>query len=237
MDKTEENRLLDEYLKRDNRFPWNDWKSNIYHPRHPIGNLFQEHNHSILIDALNQNNIDLSDLNILDVGCGYGSWLRFLVELGANPENCTGVDLSSQRIEIARYKNPSISYYQQNIANLLFDNEAFDLVMQIVVFSSILDKQMQIDSAKEMFRVTKNGGIILWIDLIKINTNSLTSFSEKEVNSLFPNIDVIYRRNVHPKYFRRINGQNAWLSRSIYRFSNHYCEAQLLLLKKSIDAD
>src|SRR5438309_5563054 len=35
---------------------------------------------------------DLGGLDILDVGCGDGRWLRWLVELGADPERVAGVD-------------------------------------------------------------------------------------------------------------------------------------------------
>jgi ubiquinone/menaquinone biosynthesis C-methylase UbiE len=235
MNNIEEKRLRDEYSKRDINLPWNDWKTNIYHPRNPIGNLFQEHNHTILVDVLNQQDINLSDLKILDVGCGYGSWLQYLVELGAKPKNCVGIDLSEHRLNIAKNKNPSITWYQQNISELPFPDESFDFVIQSVVLSSILDMQMIASCVAEMNRVTKKGGNIFWIDLANIKSDTLVSFSESDVKKLFPKMQIIYKRRVHPKYFRRIYGKYAWLAKAIYQFTGSGCESQLFLLRKLAD--
>jgi ubiquinone/menaquinone biosynthesis C-methylase UbiE len=228
----EEKRLREEYSKRDIRLTWSNWKTNIYHPRHPIGNLFNEHNHNILVDALNQQDLELTNLKILDVGCGYGSWLRYMVELGASPENCVGVDLSAHRIEIAKQKNPSISLFQQNIDKLPFLPGSFDFVMQSVVFSSILDMKMRISSANEMYRVTKKGGIIFWVDLDNTFSETLVSFSKADVQSYFPNMQIIYQKRVHPRYFRRLSGKRAWFAKVLYNFSQYGCESQLFLLRK-----
>jgi len=34
----------------------------------------------------------LEQMMILDVGCGKGNWLRFLLSLGARPENLHGIE-------------------------------------------------------------------------------------------------------------------------------------------------
>jgi SAM-dependent methyltransferase len=228
----EEKRLIEEYKKRDMRLPWDDWKINIYHPRHPIGSMFHEHNHQILVDSLNKLELNLANLKILDIGCGYGAWLRYLVELGAEPENCFGVDLSAHRIDVARHKNPSISWHQQNIANLPYPDASFDFVMQVVVFSSILDAEMRSACAREMYRVTKSGGIIFWIDLVHIKSNTLVGFSKSDVLQYFPSMQLVDQRDVHPGYFRRLNGIHAWLGKIIYQFTGFGSESRLFVLKK-----
>jgi len=231
----EETRIVEEYAARDARLPLNDWRTNIYHPRHPLGHLLQEHNHNILVDALNHLDVELSDLKILDVGCGYGSWLRYFVDLGANPANCVGVDLSEHRIGIAKQRNPSISWYRQNIAQLPFPDNSFDLVLQSVVFSSILDLQMRLSCASEMRRVTMNTGKILWIDLMRTTSDLLVAFSEPETRGYFPGLSVIYKKYVHPTYFRRLNGKYAWLAKSIYYFTKYKCESLLVVFEKNLN--
>jgi ubiquinone/menaquinone biosynthesis C-methylase UbiE len=228
----EENRILEEYAKRDARLPLHDWRTNIYHPRHPIGHLLQEHNHDILVDALNHLNVALPALKILDVGCGDGSWLRYLVELGADPGNCVGVDLSEHRIGAAKHRNPAIAWHRHNIAQLPFRDDSFDLVLQSVVFSSILDPQMRSSCAHEMQRVTRDMGKILWIDLVRTTAKQLVSFSEADVRSFFPALSVIYTKHVQPAYFRRLTGKYAWIAKSIYSLTKYRCDSLLMVFHK-----
>ena len=230
----EETRIIEKYQKRDERLPWNDWRTNIYHQRHPVGHLFQEHNHDILVSALNELDLGLAGLRILDIGCGYGSWLRYLVELGADSPNCVGVDLSQHRLGIAKQKNPAISWCRENVAQLSFPDGFFDLVLQSVVFSSILDAQMRMSCALEMCRITRQGGIIFWIDLVQASSPSLVTFSEVEVRNYFPGLSIVYRERVHPAYFRRLNGRYACLAKSIYQLTKYGCESQLLVFRKSL---
>jgi ubiquinone/menaquinone biosynthesis C-methylase UbiE len=232
MDNVEEQQLLDEYIKRDNNFPWNDWKTNIYHPRHPIGHHFQEHNHTILVNSLNRLKVDLTDQKILDVGCGFGYWLRYLVELGATPSNCVGIDLSSHRIEIANQKNPEIKWQNQSIENLPFENEIFDFILQTVVFSSIINPLIRKNCAAEMDRVLKKGGVIFWIDLFNVSSDKLVCFSKSDVLTLFPNFEIVENKKVHPKYFRKLTGRNAWLADVINHFTNLACESMLYVMRK-----
>ena len=232
MKTNDEQHILLEYENRDLKMPWNDWKRNIYHPRNPMGYLFTEHNHLIIIEALNLLNLDLHSQKILDVGCGYGAWLRFLVELGALPGNCVGVDISSQRILIASEKNPAINYQKESLSKLEFDDANFDLIFQTVVFSSIMDSALREDIAQRMKNVLRPGGYIFWVDLQKTISDKLTGFSEADVQLLFPDMKVVYKRQVHPRYFRRINGKHAWLSRIIYQFTNFGCESLLIVLQK-----
>lgn len=228
----EELKAIEEYEKRDARLPWNDWRTNIYHPRHRIGSLLHEHNHNVLCDALNHLSLDLTDLKVLDVGCGYGYWLRHFVELGANPANLTGIDLSAHRIQVAKQKNPAITWQLHGGAALPFGRESFDFVMQAVVFSSILDGETRRACAGEMYRVTRRGGALFWSDLIRTASDALSRFTKEDVQGYFPGAEIIYQRRTHPQYFRRVNGRHAWLAKSIYRFTDWHCECELIILRK-----
>ncbi len=229
----EEKRAMEEYSRRDAHYPWNDWKLNIYHPRHPVGNLFHEHNRELLVEAVNNLQWDLSTMQILDVGCGYGAWLRNLVEIGAAPQNCVGIDLSDSRLSVARQKNMSIRWQRENVASMPFTDGSFDLVLQVLLFSSILDPVTRLSAAREIRRVLKTDGYILWIDLSGGKLLDLISISFADIIKYFPGYTVVHRKPVHPWYFRRLNGKLSWISRILYQLSKIGCESQLVVMSKS----
>jgi ubiquinone/menaquinone biosynthesis C-methylase UbiE len=229
--KQEINRIRSKYEERDAGMPFDDWQKNIYHPRHPLGKLFREHNHDVLVHVLDSLDIDLETMHVLDVGCGHGWWLRDLVELGADPGRLTGIDLSRERIEIAHKRNPGIHWIHGNSEELPFPSESFDLVMQVVVFSSVLDTGVQNHLASEMKRVVKDNGYILWIDHKQPVSGELSGFSKEKVLELFDGFDIIHARSVHPRYFRRMYRLSPALAKVLYRITKAGCDSWALVLK------
>jgi ubiquinone/menaquinone biosynthesis C-methylase UbiE len=227
----EVSRLRDVYAKRDAAMPHASWEANIYHPRHPLGHLFHEHNHDALVAALNALAIDLDGLDVLDVGCGYGYWLRYLVDLGADPGRLTGIDLSRQRIEAARTSNPAIRWVHSEDEALPFPSDSFDIVLQSVVFSSILEEEKRSTLASEMSRVVRSGGHVLWVDHKRSFAETLAGFSQTKVREYFPSGEIAYAESVHPRYFRRMYGRRAWLAQAIYRLTKVHCDSWFLALE------
>ena len=64
----------------------------------------------------------------------------------------------------------------------------YDLVMQSTMFASILDKQMKVQIAREMLRVLRLKGYILWCDFRVDNPSNpdVRGIRAKEVRDLFP---------------------------------------------------
>src|SRR5687767_5484899 len=60
----------------------------------------------------------LRERRILEVGCGSGTVLRGLVNMGATPDNCCGVDLLPERIEKAKRACPGIRFQVGTAENL-----------------------------------------------------------------------------------------------------------------------
>jgi ubiquinone/menaquinone biosynthesis C-methylase UbiE len=216
------------YAQRDHSVS-GDWRADRYHPRHPLGRLFCAQNREAMIDALSACEIDLSSLRILDVGCGSGWWLRQLADLGASAEKLTGTDLSATRLALARRKNPGIRWVETE-GDLPFPDRAFDLVMQILVFSSIPDAALRHRVAAEMNRVATKGARILWLDLERDPAGKLVTFSRGDVADYFPSASLCYERRVHPRYFRRYYGA-PWAVTSLYRLTRAFCDARLVVFE------
>lgn len=230
---TEIARIREAYAERDRKISSTTWNEDIYHPRHPIGRLFSEHNHAVLVDALNRLNIDLTDTAILDFGCGEGAWLRFLVELGANPANLHGIDLSEQRIKAAREINPAIDLTTSRGDLIPFPADAFDIVMQVVVFSSILNRDLAKSLLAEMCRVAKPGGYLFWIDHKKSHSESLEGYPVELLSNWLPECSLVYQESVHPRYFRTWS-HHPWLCRLVYDFTRMSCDAWFLIFRKHV---
>jgi ubiquinone/menaquinone biosynthesis C-methylase UbiE len=198
-----------------------------------MGRLFYEHHYNVLVDALNAVDVTLENCKVLDFGCGTGEWLRLLVEMGANPEYLTGIDLSESRIESARKKNPSIDWRRTEGDRIPFESSQFDLVMQVVVFSSIIDRDLAQTLLAEMLRVTKPGGYLLWIDHKKNHSPSLSGYTVQELIEYLPGTSLVYQESVHPRYFRSRH-HSPWLCRSFYHFFKFFCDSWLLVFRKEI---
>src|SRR2546430_12007982 len=54
---------------------------------------------------------------ILEVGCGSGNVLRGLLSMGANPENCDGLDLRPEQIAVAKRACADIRFVVGNAAD------------------------------------------------------------------------------------------------------------------------
>ena len=146
--------------------------------------IYQERQKKI-IDLLRRNNFEeLEDKKILDIGCGNGGWLRDFVQWGAHSENLYGIDLLKDRIEEAKKINPNFNFLCANAEKLDFDDKSFDIVIVATCFTSILDAKMKKNIAREILRVVKIGGIILWYDFRFDNpwNPDVKGIEKKEIN-------------------------------------------------------
>jgi|YNPNPStandDraft_1061719.scaffolds.fasta_scaffold00016_46 SAM-dependent methyltransferase len=130
---------------------------------------------------------------LLEVGCGNGLWLGEFIKWGAPPESLTGVDLLADRIAHARIRlAPRVGLARANAAFLPFTDASFDLVLQSMVFTSVLDSLMKEAMAREMLRVLKPGGLILWYDYHVNNPGNpdVKGVKRREIRQLFPGCQV-----------------------------------------------
>lgn len=107
----------------------------------------------------------ISSTRIFEVGCGTGDLLRSLIRWGADPANCAGADIRRSVIEHGRIVSPNIRLFEADCIDTAEPDGAWDLVVQNILFSSVLDKDIRAALAREMIRIAQPGGLILWCDL------------------------------------------------------------------------
>ena len=107
----------------------------------------------------------------------------------AKPENLYGVDLLQERINVANNISPNINFLCGNAESIAFNDKFFDIITQFTCFTSILDPEMKKNIAKEMMRLLKDDGIILWYDFRYNNpkNNDVKGIKKAEIKDLFPN--------------------------------------------------
>ena len=151
--KTEEQRILSAYQKRDR-----NKKPDLYSWRLPETLWFNYRIESQIARALkNGGNESLSELEILDVGCGSGGLLRTLSEWGVDPVGLHGIDLLEDRIQKAKNLSPNLDFHQSSGFDLPFADNSMNRIFSLVVFSSILDAEARKILADEIQRVLKPG--------------------------------------------------------------------------------
>ena len=113
--------------------------------------------------------------NVLDAGCGIGGSSIFLAKnIGCNVH---GITLSKKQSETAKSlaeKNNVSNLAEFSHANYLetgFDDNSFDIVWAIESFGSASDKSLFF---KEMKRILKPGGRILFADMFKPMTYDIS---------------------------------------------------------------
>ncbi len=225
-------RLDRAYRERDADMPPDDWRRNIYHPRHPMGRLFHAHNRAELVRALNGAGLELAGRRALDVGCGHGGWLRMLQDLGADPERLHGLELGAERVAAAARGNPGMHWVRGDAGALPYPDGAFDLTLQVLLFSSVLEPELHRRAGEELVRVTRPGGHVLWLDLRRDTPGRLTGFPRPAVRSLLPGTRPVLWRRVHPHHYRTLGPRAPGLARLLARLRLGRFEAWLGLLRR-----
>jgi len=199
----EAERINREYARRERELP-----SDLYVLRRPENFYFHSETARACIELLNDAGcFPLTHKRILDVGCGAGMWPLEFVQWGASPALLAGVDLDQSRLEVASSRLPEADFVQSDAASLPWPDAHFDLVSQFTVFSSILDPEVRGLVAREMFRVVRPGGLILWFDFLVNNpcNPAVRGVPAGEVNTLFPTCQASGRKVLlAPPLARRI---------------------------------
>jgi SAM-dependent methyltransferase len=162
----------------------------------------------------------LRELDALEIGCGQGDNLLELMRLGADPARLVGNELLPDRAARARVRLPAaVQLHEGDALAAPFDSGRFDLILQNMVFTSLLDADFQQRLGDRMWHWLRPGGAVIWYDFAfdnPLNTH-VKGVPMSRVRALFPlaRIDVlcvtlappIGRRvvAVHPALWRLFN--------------------------------
>jgi ubiquinone/menaquinone biosynthesis C-methylase UbiE len=213
---TEAERIRQEYSRRAREVP-----HDFYAISKPA-NLFihLQRTRAVLAAMARSAVLPLSDKRLLEIGCGTGGWLVDFESWGAARGNLAGLDLLPDRVAVAQARlgaqrdpdgrdlSPGADIRQGDASHLPWPDGSFVLVLQSVVFSSILDPEMRCAVASEMTRVLKPGGVVLWYDFFVDNPRNpnVRGVRKREMLALFPGfkVETLRRITLAPPIARRL---------------------------------
>lgn len=121
--------------------------------------------------------------SVLDAGCGYGRGID-LMPYGFQGRY-VGVDQSEDFIEIAKSRYPDGEYYCENLKNLPFDDNEFDISICTSVMIMIVQNMGWFEWEKiqnELLRVSKQGILCLEYGKTDTQTESTTYYFISDTN-------------------------------------------------------
>lgn len=226
---SEETRIKSVYAQRQGLFRYS-WFNQAH--------LYRVHEleRDILAVLRSRNFSHLHDKKILEIGCGTGQWLREFIKWGASPDSVTGIDILPDRVAKAKQLCPQgVQIHCGNAARLSFSDANFDLVFQFTVFSSIPDMTVKEMLAREMLRVLKEEGLILWYDFFLNNPANpdVRGIRKREIAHLFPDCHIDFHGVSLAPPLARVIAPYSWLGcyvlERIRLFNTHY----LVVIKRN----
>lgn len=134
---------------------------------------------------------DLSNIRILDWGCGPGRVVRHLPELAPNAE-IFGTDYNSNSISWNLSSIPGVEFNQNGIeAKLPYPDGFFDVIYGISIFTH-LSEQKHYEWRNELHRVLKHEGIIL----LTMQGNAFRTILTLDEKRKFDKGEIVVRGNV-----------------------------------------
>lgn len=180
----------------------------LYDPLRPSVYMTQQEKERVLISRILHPHLrPLADKRLIEIGCGNGSNLIQLVQLGFRPENLVANELLPERLQTARLRLPAGIEIIPGDAARIDRPEAFDAVLLSTVFTSILDDAFQDKLAQAVWRMLRPGGGIIWYDFVYNNPNNpdVRGVPLARIRELFPEARIeSHRVTLAPPIARRI---------------------------------
>ncbi|MCF7954111.1 MAG: class I SAM-dependent methyltransferase [Spirochaetales bacterium] len=103
-------------------------------------------------------NLNLSGMRILDVGCGIGDLYRFIQEKGIEDISYTGIDILEEMVKEARRRSPEGNFlYGDMFETSIFSEKSFDVVYSSGIFNLNFGGNMQflLTALEKFFCISK----------------------------------------------------------------------------------
>ena len=152
--------------------------------------LIEEERFQSIKNFFHINSINLKNKTIIDIGCAGGNILPILKKFGAAEKNLHGIDLREDRLSYAKKRFPKSNFNLMDARNIDFNDSSFDMAISFTLFSSVLNIEYRRQIAREMARVLKPKGVILYYDFRYNNpfNRNVMKMGYKDIKSLFPNM-------------------------------------------------
>lgn len=135
-----------------------------------------------------------AESKLLEVGCATGALTGYIDNSGCIP---TGIDFSSEMIEVAKVKNNGIDFLVEDVLDLSFKSEVFDVVIAASLINIVSDRMK---AMHELVRTCKKGGMIsILVPSVKFNDENLHSLQSSLENSGFSSAALDAWHNLAPK--------------------------------------
>lgn len=124
---------------------------------------------------------------LLDVGCGEGGLAKTLASFDPDVRY-VGVDLRDDAVARARLMAPQLEFFAASADDLPFEDGIFDVAVAATLFSSIPSSTIERDAAREIARVLRPAGWLIWYDLRYGNprNRAVHGISAQRLAELFP---------------------------------------------------
>jgi len=192
--------------------------ADTYQPARPANLFMRQAVERGFLRALERGGLlPLAGKRILEVGCGVGQWLADLETWGAQREQLAGIDLISERAERARLRVPGAEVHHGSASELPWSDQSFDVVLQVMLLSSVLDDGLRRQIAAEMSRVLASGGALVSLDFFVGNpvNRSVRALTRTDLRAIFPGYAIRARRVMLAPPLARALVPRAWWAASL----------------------
>lgn len=102
------------------------------------------------------------NINLLDIGCGTGDIIKYFKKYSKIKfSSITGIDISTNMLNIANKTIDNCSFLKADATNLPFKNSFFDIIATAFVIRNINNLNLLFT---EIYRVLKNDGIFAFLE-------------------------------------------------------------------------
>ena len=173
-------------------------------------NIFYKALFNINEDFFNFLEMNAKNSEILDYGCGVGTFVEKLIKL--KPKKIVGIDISEVSINKAKERIKELKskadFYVDNCEKTKFDNNSFD-----IVYGSGILHHLKIDEClNEIHRILKPNGSLLFIE--PLGTNPIINFYRR----LTPKSRSVDEHPLMNKDFKYINNKFIYMKIKYYGF-------------------
>ena len=222
-------RIEAEYERRERELD-----TDTYSPTRPENVFIRQTVERALLRALRDAGLlPLDGRRVLEVGCGTGQWLAELAGWGAG-ERLAGIDLIPERIERSRRRVPEADLRVGSASSLPWEDAGFDLVLQSMLLSSVLDDDVRGRVCAEIDRVLAPGGIVVSYDFFVDNpfNRAVRGLGRRELKRLFPGYELSWRRVLLAPPLIRALAPRAWWLASVLQSTRALDTHALVVLRR-----